>query len=51
MFIVIGLAIGILIWILTLPNPKDVQDLKRVEIIEAIKLYKAGCENSRPAFV
>lgn len=46
MFIVIGLAIGILIWVLTLPNPKDVQDLKRVEIIEAIKLYKAGYENS-----
>ena len=46
MYIIIGLAIGILIWVLTLPNPKDVQDLKRVEIIDAIKLYKAGYENS-----
>lgn len=46
MYIVIGLVIGILIWVLTLPNPKDVQDLKRVEIIDATRLYKAGYENS-----
>lgn len=46
MYIVIGLLFGILIWVLTLPNPKDVQDLKRVEIIDATRLYKAGYENS-----
>ncbi len=46
MYIIIGLVIGIVFFILLQPNPKDIQALKHVELLNATRLYKAKYENS-----